>query len=107
MVLNTKSRWEPFIHRFGQKFDHDLLSAIWRWKTRKTEKQKHADYAAMDSQSWQTFDTHLRIKLQDVMETRAREDVTDVEANIEDVTDTCVRKGTANLQSVCKKQSRK
>ena len=69
MVLNVETKWGPSMHRFEQKFHHDLVSVIWRWKTRKKERPKRADYAAMDIQLWQSFDDQLRIKLQKKMET--------------------------------------
>ena len=40
MVTKTETRWGPSIHRFGQAFDHALLSATWRWKTKKQRKKK-------------------------------------------------------------------
>ena len=65
MVINSKTRWGPSIHRFGQAFDHGLLSASWRWKTKRQRKKKARNYAAMtENQSWSEFDTALRIKLQ-------------------------------------------
>ena len=38
MVKNAGTRWGPSLHRFGQKFDHGLLSATWRWRTKATER---------------------------------------------------------------------
>ena len=29
MVKNAGTRWGPSLHRFGQKFDHGLLSVTW------------------------------------------------------------------------------
>ena len=87
MVLNVETKWGPAIHRFGQKFDHALVSAIWRWKTRKKERPKRADYAAMDSQLWSSFDDQLRIKLQKKMVTRDedKESVFDDNGGVTDV----------------------
>ena len=69
MVINTETRWGPSIHRFGQAFDHGLLSATWRWKTKRQRKKKARNYAAMtENQSWSEFDTALRIKLQQAEE---------------------------------------
>ena len=70
MMLSAKVKWGTSIHRFGQKFDHGLLSARWRWRARKTEKKKTFDFAVMDNQSWLRFDDVLRIKLQEKCETR-------------------------------------
>ena len=64
MVINSEVRWGPAIHRFGKHFDHGLLSAAWRWRTKKTEKKTKHDFSAMTSQSWTSFDEALRIKLQ-------------------------------------------
>ena len=71
MVLNSDVKWGPSIHRFGQQFDHGLLSAKWRWKTKATVKQKRFDFSAMTNQSWPAFDEALRIKLQKEEEPRA------------------------------------
>ena len=65
MVRNSSVKWAPAMHRFGQKFDHAMLSATWRWRTKKTDKFELPDYQAMDSQSWDRFDSHLRIKNQE------------------------------------------
>ena len=73
MVINAGTRWGPSLHRFGQKFDHGLLSATWRWKTKKTTRFETADFKAMDSQSWRSFDRDLRIRTQELEETRVVE----------------------------------
>ena len=73
MVMNTETRWRPSIHRFGQPFDHGLLHATWRWRTKKKKKSIARDYAAM-SQSWTEFDTRLRLKLQQTEETTRLKD---------------------------------
>ena len=70
MVTSTEVRWGPAIHRFGKQFDHGLVSAKWRWKTRKEKKKKRPDFAAMTSQSWPSFDEDLRIRLQKSEEPR-------------------------------------
>ena len=49
-MLNVESKWAPAMHPFGEKFDHALVSVIWRWRTRKKKSPKRADYAVMDSQ---------------------------------------------------------
>ena len=72
MMIGSKVKWGTSIHRFGQKFDHSLLSAKWRWRTRRTEKKKTLDFRAMNSQSWARFDDVLRIKLQEKYETRGK-----------------------------------
>ena len=64
MTINSTVRWEPSLHRFGQKFDHGLLSATWRWRTRKETPRRWPDFGAMDSQSWRSFDSVLQMKLQ-------------------------------------------
>ena len=71
MILDCKVRWGPAIHRFGQKFDHGFLSAKWRWRTKRTNKTRRSDFAAMTDQSWPSFDEALRIKLQQRNEPRA------------------------------------
>ena len=63
MIINAGTRWGPSLHRFGQKFDHGLLSATWRWKTKKTRGFETVDFSAMDSQSWRSFDRDLRIRI--------------------------------------------
>jgi hypothetical protein len=73
MVMSSEVRWGPSMHRFGQKFDHGFLSSKWRWRTKKTEKQKRFDLAAMNSQSWPAFDEDLRIRLQKKEEPRGKE----------------------------------
>ena len=81
MVINSKTRWGPSIHRFGQAFDHGLLSATWRWKTKRKKKTKARNYAALtENQSWPEFDTALRIKLQKEEEPRRYEKEPDNEA---------------------------
>ena len=65
MIKNVRTRWGPALHRFGQKFDHGLLSATWRWKTKKTQRFETADFRAMTAQSWREFDSDLRIRLQE------------------------------------------
>ena len=62
MVMSAETRWGPSIHRFGQPFDHGLLHATWRWRTKKKKKSIARDYAAMNQ--WPEFDTRLRLKLQ-------------------------------------------
>jgi len=59
MIINAGTRWGPSLDRFGQKFDHGLLSATWRWKTKKTTRFETADFKAMNSQSWRSFDRDL------------------------------------------------
>ena len=62
MVVNTETRWGPSIHRFGHQFDHALVSATWRWRTKKTEKIRRPDFEVMDKKCWAEFDDELRIK---------------------------------------------
>ena len=69
MVINSTVKWGPAFHRFGQKFDHGLVSAKWRWRTKATVKKKRHNFKAMSSQSWPEFDTDLRIRLQKKYET--------------------------------------
>ena len=63
MIINTDTRWAPSIHRFGHKFDHALVSATWRWRTKKTEQIRRPDFEAMDEQRWAAFDRDLRIRM--------------------------------------------
>ena len=77
MVIGSDVKWAPSIHRFGQKFDHGLVSATWRWKTKKEEKQKRPDFAAMTNQSWPEFDEDLRIRLQKREEPKQNEKAVD------------------------------
>ena len=60
----------PILHRFGQKFDHGFLSVTWRWKPKRTQRCKTADFKDMDDQSWVSFDQDLRIRMQEAKETR-------------------------------------
>ena len=80
MVRNSSVKWAPAMHRFGQKFDHAMLSATWRWRTKKTDKFEAPDYQAMDSQSWDRFDSHLRIKTQE--STDAKTDTMHMQSDI-------------------------
>ena len=57
MVLNVETKWGHAMHRFGQKFDHAVVSVIWRCKTRKKDRPKSV--AVMDSRLWQSFDDQL------------------------------------------------
>ena len=70
MVKNTETRWGPAFHRFGQKYDHGLLSVTWRWKTKKTQRYETADFGAMNPQLWADFDRDLRIREQEFGQTR-------------------------------------
>ena len=70
MVINTGVRWGPSIHRFGHQFDHALVSATWRWRTKKTEKIERPDFKAMDKQRWAAFDNDLRIRIEESGRTR-------------------------------------
>ena len=63
MIKNVRTKWGPSIHRFGLKYDHGMLSAKWRWKTKKTQRFETADYNAMTDQSWREFDKDLRIRI--------------------------------------------
>ena len=63
MVINVETRWGPSIHRFGHQFDHALVSATWRWRTKKTQKTKRPDFEAMSEERWAAFDDDLRIRL--------------------------------------------
>ena len=110
MVKNVCTRWGPAIHRFGQKYDHGLLSARWRWKTKKTQRYETADFAAMNSQSWQEFDSDLRIRIQEKAQTRAIESghightESDLSQELEDLT-SCAKETIAAM--VPNKRSRK
>ena len=75
-MKNASVKWGPAIHRFGQQFDHGLLSATWHWKTRRTNRKKTPDFKKMTSQSWTSFDDCLRMKLQEKYETRATDEAT-------------------------------
>ena len=65
MIIDSKVRWGPSIHRFGQTFDHRLLIATWRWKTKKDKKPRRPDYTLMTEEAWPNFDRALRIKLRE------------------------------------------
>ena len=65
MVINTDTKWGPSIHRFGHQFDHALVSATWRWRTKKTEQIRRPDFKAMDSERWAVFDSDLRIRIEE------------------------------------------
>ena len=59
MGINSETKWGPSIHRFDQKFDHGLVSATWRWKTKRKKMKKKSNYLAMNDQLWPEFDTAL------------------------------------------------
>ena len=97
MVKNVSVKWAPSTHRFGRRFDHGLVSAIWHWRTRKTAKYETADYKAMNTQSWRRFDEVLQIKTQEKQETREKRGATSA-TTVESVTEThCVGKEYATL----------
>ena len=70
MVINADTKWGPAYHRFGQKFDHGLLSARWRWKTKKNQRTETVDFSQMTAQSWTDFDRDLRIRMEEHDQTR-------------------------------------
>ena len=70
MIINTETKWGPSIHRFGHQFDHALVSATWRWRTKKTEQIGRPDFRAMDDQRWAEFDSDLRIRIAESRQTR-------------------------------------
>ena len=72
MVRNCDPKWGASMHRFGHKFDHGLLRARWRWKTKKTQRYETADYTAMTDQSWDEFDCDLRIRIEEKQKTRVQ-----------------------------------
>ena len=77
MVMNVETRWGPSIHRFGHQFDHALVSATWRWRTKKTQKTRRPDFTTMSKERWAAFDDDLRIKLSE----RTRERYPTIEAD--------------------------
>ena len=78
MVKNVCVKWGPSEHRFGRKFDHGLVSAIWHWRTKKAAKFETPNFKDMDNQSWRRFDEDLRIRIKNRQETRAKRAVTPV-----------------------------
>ena len=92
MVKNVTVKWGPSEHRFGRRFDHGLVSAIWHWRTRKAARFVTADYSAMDNQSWRRFDETLRIKIQDSRQTRAKSEATSAIQKEEEKAEQCAGK---------------
>ena len=92
MVKNVTVKWGPSEHRFGRRFDHGLVSAIWHWRTRKAARLVTADYSAMDNQSWRRFDENLRIKLQDSKQTRVKLEATSAIQKEEEKAEQCAGK---------------
>ena len=78
MARNVSVKWGPSEHRFGRKFDHSLVSAIWHWRTKKAAKFETPNFKDMDNQSWRRFDENLRIRIKSRQETRAKRAVTSV-----------------------------
>ena len=76
MVKNVSVKWGPSEHRFGRKFDHGLVSAIWHWRTKKAAKFETPNFKAMNNQSWQRFDKDLQIRIQKRRTTRAKIEAT-------------------------------
>ena len=65
MTMNTETGWSPSIHRFGHKFDHVLVSATWRWRTKKDEEIRRPDFETMEAERWAAFDDKLRIRFEE------------------------------------------
>ena len=63
-VRNCNVRWGASMHRFGKKFDHDLLKATWDWRLRVEKREPKPDYKAMDAAKWLKFDAALKSKLE-------------------------------------------
>ena len=78
------------MHRFGQKFDHGLLSATWRWKIRAVRKEAVADFNAMNDQSWEEFDIELQKRLAERVEGSNRDEKKEEEE--EETTETKLEK---------------
>ena len=101
MMKNSRVKWGPSIHRFGQKFDHGLLSATWHWKTRKTQRKETFDFQRMTNQSWRSFDEKLRMKLQEKYEHVASHvdtEVTPVTRETTSIDNLCVDKPRLQLK---------
>ena len=90
MVTHSEVKWGPSIHRFGQAFDHGLLSVTWRWKTKTEKKRKRPDFAAMSDQDWPNFDENLRLKLQQKEEPASSNEAQRVQAR-QGIRQTCSR----------------
>ena len=76
MIKNVSVKWGPSEHRFGRKFDHGLVSAIWHWRTKKAARFETPNFKTMNSQSWQRFDNDLQIRIQKRQSTRDKTAVT-------------------------------
>ena len=59
-VDNCCVKWGTSLHRFGKKFDHELLSTTWSWRIRTEKTTPPPDYKAMTAEMWADFDTALR-----------------------------------------------
>ena len=99
MIKNTKIKWGPSEHRFGRKFDHGLVSAIWHWRTKKAAKFVTPNFNAMTNQSWERFDKDLRIRLQRRDEARANTSVIEATAATRITDRRCVGAGDRSKAS--------
>ena len=69
------------MERFGEKFDHVLLTIRWVWRLRVHKQQPKPDFSRMTLQNWTTLNEVLRKKL----ETGVNEVCTDVGTNTTNV----------------------
>ena len=58
--MSSRVRWGASMHRFGKKFDHGLLTIIWKWRLRQHKITLRPDY---DNVDWNLFNTTLTEKL--------------------------------------------
>ena len=103
-VTNSKVRWGPALHRFGEKYDHGLLSITWAWRLRKQSTTPRPDFSSMSPEAWTKFDTTLHEKLIQICDKPVEVTKTSMGAHYNNVTE-CIRQTIAETVPPKKRQN--